>query len=142
MYAAFMLIDVLDIVKTHPTLLDPELFFATVPRDTSAKASISHHLAQPVRAHPFIRSPVLNRDIPHPSTRLSPPPIVHPPVVEPRYQQRELLLRLTLVFGIANGAVLMDRVWAGLRIPPGEMEEGYEIVRQWYTSLEPSHSVL
>lgn len=36
----------------------------------------------------------------------------------------------TLVFGIANGAALMDCVWAGLRIALGEMKEGYEVVQQ------------
>ena len=36
----------------------------------------------------------------------------------------------TLVFGVANGAALMDCVWAGLRIALGEMKEGYEVVQQ------------
>ena len=36
----------------------------------------------------------------------------------------------TLVFGIANGAALMDCVWAGLRIALGGMKEGYEVVQQ------------
>jgi len=36
----------------------------------------------------------------------------------------------TPVFGIANGAALMDCVCAGLRIALREMKEGYEVVQQ------------
>ena len=37
----------------------------------------------------------------------------------------------TLVFGIANGAALMDLAWVGSMIELGEMVGGYEVVRQY-----------
>lgn len=36
----------------------------------------------------------------------------------------------TLVFGVGNGAALLDAVWAGLRIAIGDMKEGFEIVQE------------
>ena len=36
----------------------------------------------------------------------------------------------TLVFGMANGAALVDCMWAGLRIAVGEAGEGWEVVQE------------
>ena len=36
----------------------------------------------------------------------------------------------TLVFGMGNGAALLDAVWAGLRIAIGQLDEGYEVVQE------------
>lgn len=36
----------------------------------------------------------------------------------------------TLVFGIANGAALIDCVWAGLRIALGEEKEGWVVIQE------------
>ena len=36
----------------------------------------------------------------------------------------------TLVFGMGNGAALLDAVWAGLRIAIGKVEDGYEVVQE------------
>lgn len=36
----------------------------------------------------------------------------------------------TLVFGMSNGAAVIDCVWAGLRIAFGEHREGWEVVQK------------
>ena len=36
----------------------------------------------------------------------------------------------TLVFACANGAALIDAIWAGLRIAIGEQAEGYAILQE------------
>lgn len=36
----------------------------------------------------------------------------------------------TLVFACANGAALIDVIWAGLRIAIGEEKEGYVVVQE------------
>jgi phosphatidylinositol glycan class U len=36
----------------------------------------------------------------------------------------------TLVFACANGAALIDTIWAGLRIAIGEHVEGYAIIQE------------
>lgn len=37
---------------------------------------------------------------------------------------------ITLVFGVSNGAALIDCVYAGLRIAVGEGKDGYEVVQE------------
>lgn len=36
----------------------------------------------------------------------------------------------TLVFGMGNGAALLDAIWAGLRIALGKLNDGYEVVQE------------
>lgn len=36
----------------------------------------------------------------------------------------------TLVFGMANGAALLDAIWAGLRTAMGKLPDGFEIVQE------------
>lgn len=36
----------------------------------------------------------------------------------------------TLVFGLANGAALLDALWAGLRIAMGERKEGEVVIQE------------
>ena len=36
----------------------------------------------------------------------------------------------TLVFGMGNGAALLDAVWAGLRVAIGKLDDGYEVVQE------------
>jgi phosphatidylinositol glycan class U len=35
----------------------------------------------------------------------------------------------TLVFGVANGAALLDSTWAGLTLPYGQPKEGYTLLQ-------------
>ena len=39
----------------------------------------------------------------------------------------------TLVFACANGAALIEGVWAGLRIAIGPGKEGYSVSQEWCT---------
>ena len=51
-------------------------------------------------------------------------------MVDTGYRQRHFFYASTLVFACANGAALIDSIWAGLRIAIGEHLEGYIIVQE------------
>jgi len=113
LYAAFVLTGVLGTVKAYPTLADPGLFFTML--------SLFPEIL------PYLRYPIVTSLIHlHASLLL---PLFNHLWLSQGTGNANFFYASTLVFGVANGAALMDCVWAGLRIALGEMKEGYEVVQ-------------
>ena len=115
-----MLTGILGTVKAYPTFADPGLFVA-FPGDSSIRPP--YGLFTHVYWHSTMTSLI------H----------LHAPLPLPLFNHlwssqgtgnANFFSGSTLVFGIINGAALMDCVWGGLRIALGEVKEGYEAV-QW-----------
>ncbi|KAI0643137.1 PIG-U-domain-containing protein [Trametes meyenii] len=114
LYAAFLLAGVLAVFKPYPTLSDPGLFlsmFAIFPE-----------------IYPYLRHPIVTALIHlHASLLL---PLFNSLWLRQGTGNANFFYASTLVFGMGNGAALMDAIWAGLRIAIGELSEGYEVAQE------------
>ncbi|RDX49926.1 PIG-U-domain-containing protein [Lentinus brumalis] len=114
LYAAFTLIGVLALFKPYPTLSDPGLFlsmFSLFPE-----------------IYPYLRHPIVTALIHlHASLLL---PLFNSLWLRQGTGNANFFYASTLVFGVGNGAALLDAIWAGLRIAIGNVEDGYEVVQE------------
>ncbi|RPD62216.1 PIG-U-domain-containing protein [Lentinus tigrinus ALCF2SS1-7] len=114
LYAAFVLIGVLALFKPYPTLSDPGLFismFSLFPE-----------------IYPYLRHPIVTALIHlHASLLL---PLFNSLWLRQGTGNANFFYASTLVFGVGNGAALLDAIWAGLRIAIGKVEDGYEVVQE------------
>ena len=133
LYATFLLIGVLALFKPYPTLSDPGLFISLISLFPETYACTSpllyiildaftRCLAQDFR-HPIVTT-LLHL---HASLLL---PLFHHLWVAAGTGNANFFYASTLVFGIANGAALIDCVWAGLRIALGEEKEGWVVIQE------------
>ncbi|KAI0769059.1 PIG-U-domain-containing protein [Trametes elegans] len=114
LYAAFLLIGVLAVFKPYPTLSDPGLFFSMF--------SIFPEV------YPYLRHPIVTALIHlHASLLL---PLFNSLWLRQGTGNANFFYASTLVFGMGNGAALMDAIWAGLRTAIGELKEGYEVAQE------------
>ncbi|KAI0662059.1 PIG-U-domain-containing protein [Cubamyces menziesii] len=114
LYAAFLLIGVLATFKPYPTLSDPGLFFSLF--------SIFPEI------YPYLRHPIVTALIHlHASLLL---PLFNSLWLQQGTGNANFFYASTLVFGMGNGAALLDAIWAGLRAAIGELKEGYEVVQE------------
>ncbi|KAH9889837.1 PIG-U-domain-containing protein [Cubamyces lactineus] len=114
LYAAFLLIGVLATFKPYPTLSDPGLFFSLF--------SIFPEV------YPYLRHPIVTALIHlHASLLL---PLFNSLWLQQGTGNANFFYASTLVFGMGNGAALLDAIWAGLRAAIGELKEGYEVVQE------------
>ncbi|KAI0714022.1 PIG-U-domain-containing protein [Cerioporus squamosus] len=114
LYAAFVLIGVLALFKPYPTLSDPGLFlsmFSLFPE-----------------IYPYLRHPIVTALIHlHASLLL---PLFNSLWLRQGTGNANFFYASTLVFGVGNGAALLDAIWAGLRIAIGKVEDRYEVVQE------------
>ncbi|KAI1793275.1 PIG-U-domain-containing protein [Ganoderma leucocontextum] len=114
LYASFLLVGVLALFKPYPTLSDPGLFismFALFPE-----------------VYPYLRYPIVTGLIHlHASFLL---PLFNSLWLRQGTGNANFFYASTLVFGMGNGAALLDAIWAGLRIAIGKLEDGYEVVQE------------
>ncbi|KAI0352652.1 PIG-U-domain-containing protein [Trametes cingulata] len=114
LYAAFLLIGVLAVFKPYPTLSDPGLFLSMF--------SIFPEI------YPYLRHPIVTALIHlHASLLL---PLFNSLWLRQGTGNANFFYASTLVFGMGNGAALLDAIWAGLRIAIGELKEGYEVAQE------------
>lgn len=114
LYATFLLIGVLALFKPYPTLSDPGLFISLISLFPET--------------YPYFRHPIVTTLLHlHASLLL---PLFHHLWVAAGTGNANFFYASTLVFGIANGAVLIDCVWAGLRIALGEEKEGWVVIQE------------
>lgn len=132
LYATFLLLGIFATFKAYPTLADPGLFlsmtslFPEVYPRTSELHAYSHSLETDSSAD--LRHPIVTTLLHlHASLLL---PLFHQLWLTQGTGNANFFYASTLVFGMANGAALLDAIWAGLRIALGEPKEGYEIVQE------------
>jgi len=114
LYVAYLLLGVLATFKAYPTLSDPGLF-------------LSMTVLFP-ETYPYLRHPIVMTLLHlHASLLL---PLFHHLWLAQGTGNANFFYASTLVFGMANGAALLDAMWAGLRVAIGELEKGYEIVQE------------
>ncbi|EIM81126.1 PIG-U-domain-containing protein [Stereum hirsutum FP-91666 SS1] len=106
LFAVFVLLGILGIFKPYPTLADPGLVISLL----SLFSEIYPHLR-----HPIVTA-LLHA---HSSLLL---PLFHHLWITTGTGNANFFYASTLVFGIANGAVVIDAAWAGLRVAVGDVD--------------------
>lgn len=133
LYATFILLGVLGTFKAYPTLSDPGLFLSSlalfpevypceIPTQQTCSAP-ANQIFLPDLRHPMVTA-LLH---------------LHAALLMPLFNylwlntgtgNANFFYASTLVFACANGAALIDVIWAGLRIAIGEEKEGYVVVQE------------
>ncbi|KAJ6621856.1 GPI transamidase subunit PIG-U [Mycena sp. CBHHK59/15] len=113
-YAASVLLGVLGTFKSYPTMSDPGLFLSMI--------------AVFPEIYPYLRYPIVSTLLHLHASLLM--PLFHHLWLNQGTGNANFFYASTLVFACANGAVLTDFMWAGLRIAIGEPEEGYVVVQE------------
>ncbi|OCH84913.1 PIG-U-domain-containing protein [Obba rivulosa] len=113
-YATYLLLGVLATFKAYPTLSDPGLFL-----------SMSALFPE---TYPYLRHPIVTTLLHlHASLLL---PLFHNLWLTQGTGNANFFYASTLVFGMANGAALLDAMWAGLRVAIGEMRGECEVAQE------------
>ncbi|KAF8893515.1 GPI transamidase subunit PIG-U [Infundibulicybe gibba] len=114
LYATHLLVGVIALFKAYPTLSDPGLFLSMI--------------ALFPESYPFMRHPIVTTLLHlHASLLL---PLFHHLWLVQGTGNANFFYASTLVFACANGAALIDCIWAGLRIAIGEEVKGYVVVQE------------
>jgi len=114
LYAAFVLLGVLATFKPYPTISDPGLFISMITLFPET--------------YPYLRHPIVTTLLHlHASLLL---PLFHHLWLAQGTGNANFFYAITLVFGISNGAALIDCIYAGLRIAIGEGKEGFAVVQE------------
>ncbi|KAK0213150.1 PIG-U-domain-containing protein [Desarmillaria ectypa] len=114
LYATFLLVGVLGIFKAYPTLSDPGLFLSMI--------SLFPEI------YPYFRHPIVTSLLHLHAAMLL--PLFHKLWLAQGTGNANFFYASTLVFACANGAALVDCIWAGLRIAIGEEVDGYTITQE------------
>lgn len=133
LYVVFLMAGVLAAFKPYPTLSDPGLFLSmislfpeTYPRKSNRSLFVDH-IIQSVYfidlRHPLVTA-LLHL---HSSLLL---PLFHHLWLSQGTGNANFFYASTLVFGVSNGAALLDAVWSGLRVAIGKVPEGVEVTQQ------------
>ncbi|KAJ7134786.1 GPI transamidase subunit PIG-U [Mycena epipterygia] len=114
LYAAFVLLGVLGTFKSYPTMADPGLFLSMI--------------AVFPEIYPYLRYPIVTTLLHLHASLLM--PLFHHLWLNQGTGNANFFYASTLVFACANGAALTDCIWAGLRLPIGEPQEGYVVAQE------------
>ncbi|PCH40240.1 PIG-U-domain-containing protein [Wolfiporia cocos MD-104 SS10] len=114
LYACYLLLGVLALFKPYPTLSDPGLFLSMLSLFPETFAYLRHPM---VTALLHLHAALLL-------------PLFHHLWLIQGTGNANFFYASTLVFGMANGAALLDSMWAGLRIAIGELKEDFEVVQE------------
>ncbi|OSX59720.1 hypothetical protein POSPLADRAFT_1149654 [Postia placenta MAD-698-R-SB12] len=114
LYACFLLLGVFATFKAYPTLSEPGLFLSMTALFPETFAYL----------HWPIVTALLHL---HASLLL---PLFHSLWLVQGTGNANFFYASTLVFGMANGAALLDAIWAGLRIALGELKDGCEVIQE------------
>lgn len=114
LYSTFLLVGVLGIFKAYPTLSDPGLFLSMI--------SIFPEI------YPYFRHPIVTSLLHLHAAMLL--PLFHKLWLAQGTGNANFFYASTLVFACANGAALVDCIWAGLRIAIGEEVDGYTVTQE------------
>ncbi|KAF9264088.1 PIG-U-domain-containing protein [Marasmius fiardii PR-910] len=114
LYASFVLSGILGIFKAYPTLSDPGLF-------------LTMHVLFP-EVYPYLRYPIVTALLHLHASLLM--PLFHNLWLAQGTGNANFFYASTLVFACANGAAVIDALWAGLRIAVGEEKEGWVVAQE------------
>ncbi|KAJ7594448.1 GPI transamidase subunit PIG-U [Mycena floridula] len=114
LYAAFLLVGVMGTFKSYPTLSDPGLFLSMI--------SLFPEI------YPYFRHPIVTTFLHLHAALLL--PLFHHIWLSQGTGNANFFYASTLVFACANGAALIDCIWAGLRIAIGPEQEGYSVTQE------------
>ena len=132
LYAAFLLIGVLGTFKAYPTLSDPGLYlsmhalFPEVYPRQYACSPLTHDLSDIFLLD--FRHPIVTALLHLHAALLM--PMFHHLWLAQGTGNANFFYASTLVFACANGAALIEGVWAGLRIAIGPEKEGYSVSQE------------
>jgi len=113
LYAIFILQGLLAIFKPYPTLSDPGLFVSMI--------SVFPEI------FPYLRHPIVTALLHLHAALLL--PLFHSLWLAQGTGNANFFYASTLVFGMANGAAVIDCIWAGLRVAFGQ-KDGVEFVQE------------
>ncbi|KAI0789795.1 PIG-U-domain-containing protein [Abortiporus biennis] len=114
LYAIFLLSGVMATFKAYPTLSDPGLFLSMMTLFPEV--------------YPYLRHPIVMTFLHLHAALLL--PLFHHLWLSQGTGNANFFYASTLVFGMANGAALLDAIWAGLRIAIGKLPDGAEAVQE------------
>ncbi|KAK7681583.1 hypothetical protein QCA50_015316 [Cerrena zonata] len=114
LYATYILTGIAALFKPYPTLADPGLFLSLI--------SLFPETYQ------YLRYPIVTTLLHLHSALLL--PLFHHLWLSQGTGNANFFYASTLVFGMANGAALLDAIWSGLRVAIGTLPPGYEIVQK------------
>jgi len=114
LYATFILLGVLGSFKAYLTLADPGLFLTMISLFPET--------------FPYLRHPVVTTLLHLHSSLLL--PLFHHLWLGQGTGNANFFYAITLVFGVSNGAALIDSVYAGLRIAIGVEKDGFAVVQE------------
>jgi phosphatidylinositol glycan class U len=114
LYASFIILGILGTFKSYATLSDPGLFLSMI-------------VIYP-ETYQYLRHPIVTFLL-HLHASLLMPLFYHLWLVQGT-GNANFFYASTLVFACANGAALVDSLWAGLRIAIGESTEGFVVVQE------------
>jgi len=114
LYASFVLLGILGTFKAYSTVSDPGLFLSMI-------------VIFP-ETYPYLRHPIVTTLLHLHASLLM--PLFHHLWLTQGTGNANFFYASTLVFACANGAALVDSIWAGLRIAIGESAQGYAVVQE------------
>ncbi|PFH49746.1 hypothetical protein AMATHDRAFT_146847 [Amanita thiersii Skay4041] len=114
LYASFILIGILGIFKPYPTLASPGLFISMIVIFPEIYAYLRHPV---VTVLLYLHASLLM-------------PLFHGLWLQQGTGNANFFYASTLVFACANGAALIDCIWAGLRLAIGPDSEEYVIIQE------------
>ncbi|KAI0927260.1 hypothetical protein AcV5_007840 [Taiwanofungus camphoratus] len=114
LYASFLLLGILATFKAYPTLSDPGLFLSMMSLFPET--------------FPYLRHPIVTTLLHLHAALLL--PLFHHLWLTQGTGNANFFYASTLVFGMANGAALLDAIWAGLRIAIGDLKGDSEVVQE------------
>ncbi|KAF8198070.1 GPI transamidase subunit PIG-U [Pholiota molesta] len=114
LFATFLLLGILALFKSYPTLSDPGLFLSMI--------------AVFPEIYSYLRHPIVTALLHLHSSLLM--PLFHHLWLTQGTGNANFFYATTLVFAIANGAALIDCLWAGLRIAIGPDADGYVVTQE------------
>ncbi|TCD62991.1 hypothetical protein EIP91_006150 [Steccherinum ochraceum] len=114
LYVVFLMAGVLATFKPYPTLSDPGLFLSMISLFPETYPHLRHPL---VTALLHLHSALLL-------------PLFHHLWLSQGTGNANFFYASTLVFGMSNGAALLDSVWSGLRVAVGRVPDGLEVVQE------------
>jgi phosphatidylinositol glycan class U len=133
LFATFLLLGILALFKSYPTLSDPGLFLSMIavfPEIYSCKRPplLSLRYRPLTTIPPDLRHPIVTALLHLHSSLLM--PLFHHLWLTQGTGNANFFYATTLVFAIANGAALIDCLWAGLRIAIGPDVDGYVVTQE------------
>ncbi|THH27573.1 hypothetical protein EUX98_g6614 [Antrodiella citrinella] len=114
LYVVFLIAGVLATFKPYPTLSDPGLFLSMVSLFPET--------------YPFLRHPFVTFLLHLHSALLL--PLFHHLWLSQGTGNANFFYASTLVFGMSNGAALLDAVWSGLRVAIGKVPQTLDVVQE------------